>query len=76
MEKNIFELAKRKGLSVVYSLSGHIYRDSVYETSDSCGNCDGGNCDCCTPRWLLYKDEKLVGLCSDKEELEEVITEL
>lgn len=28
-------------------LSGHMYRNSPYETDDSCGNCDGARCDFC-----------------------------
>lgn len=28
-------------------LSGHLYAHSSMETSDSCGNCDGGRCDSC-----------------------------
>lgn len=27
--------------------SGHMYRNSPYETSSSCGNCDGARCDTC-----------------------------
>lgn len=26
-------------------LTGHLYRNSPYETDSSCGNCDGGRCD-------------------------------
>lgn len=27
--------------------SGHLYRNSPYESDDSCGNCDGARCDYC-----------------------------
>lgn len=27
--------------------TGHLYRNSPYETDDSCGNCDGARCDYC-----------------------------
>ena len=27
--------------------TGHMYRNSPYETDDSCGNCDGARCDTC-----------------------------
>ena len=36
------------------TLSGHLYANSVYESSDSCGNCNGGKCAVCTPRWRVW----------------------
>lgn len=27
--------------------TGHLYRNSPYESDDSCGNCDGARCDTC-----------------------------
>lgn len=27
--------------------SGHLYRNSPYESDDSCGNCDGARCETC-----------------------------
>ena len=27
--------------------TGHLYRNSPYESDDSCGNCDGARCDIC-----------------------------
>lgn len=28
-------------------MTGHMHRGSAYESDDSCGNCDGANCDSC-----------------------------
>lgn len=36
---------RREGESFYYS--GHCHRGSAIETDDSCGNCDGANCDFC-----------------------------
>ena len=36
------------------SLSGHMYRNSAYETDNSCGNCDGARCDGCHKIYSLY----------------------
>lgn len=30
-----------------FHYSGHMYRGSPYETSNSCGNCDGARCEVC-----------------------------
>lgn len=38
-------------------LSGHMYRGSSYETSNSCGNCDGARCDDCEPMYTIYNKE-------------------
>ena len=35
------------------SLSGHVYRNSPFETDDSCGNCDGARCDSCREIYVL-----------------------
>ena len=45
--------------------SGHLYRNSIHETSDSCGNCDGGRCgddvrdsiQCREIRWVELEQE-------------------
>ena len=37
------------------SLSGHLYHGSAMETSSSCGNCDGANCDTCAPVWTVFR---------------------
>lgn len=34
-------------LYISTSLTGHIYFNSPYESSDSCGTCGGGRCDSC-----------------------------
>lgn len=34
-------------------LSGHIYRNSPYESDDSCGTCDGARCDSCSEYWTV-----------------------
>lgn len=36
------------------SYTGHMYRNSPYETSSSCGNCDGARCDNCS---LIFTSE-------------------
>ena len=36
---------RKEGESFYYS--GHCHRGSAIETDDSCGNCDGANCDTC-----------------------------
>lgn len=33
-------------------LTGHMYRGSPHETSNSCGNCDGARCDGCKLVWV------------------------
>ena len=43
------ELWTRK--HVEYYYSNHIYAHSAFETANSCGNCDGGECDGCTEVW-------------------------
>lgn len=43
--------------------SRHLYRGSAFETSDSCGNCDGANCDDCV---LLYRVELVAELEPDE----------
>ena len=37
-------------------LSGHMYRNSPNESSDSCGNCDGANCDTCRRYYKVYDE--------------------
>ena len=47
---NIYDLLEERHIVEGYggyTLSGHIYRNSPFETADSCGNCDGANCDIC-----------------------------
>lgn len=39
-------------------LTGHTHAGSPYETSDSCGNCDGARCNRCKERWeVRYFDQ-------------------
>ena len=35
-------------------MSGHMYRGSAYESSDSCGNCDGARCEHCVESFAWY----------------------
>ena len=44
-EDNIFKTVE---------LTGHMYKLSPYETSSSCGNCDGANCDHCKKVYMVY----------------------
>lgn len=74
MTKNIFTIAEEKGLRVEFCLSGHRHRNSTYETCNTCGNCDGWNCDSCSKMWSIYNDDKLQKVVYNKEELEEFIT--
>jgi len=46
------ELWTRKGIE--HYLSGHIYSHSAMETADSCGNCDGANCEDCEDIWEVF----------------------
>lgn len=34
-------------------LTGHLYLGSSYETCNSCGNCNGANCDSCETEWIV-----------------------
>ena len=57
--------------------SHHMYRNSPYESDDSCGNCNGANCHCCkdviepeTYKFCMYSDkiyELLIEKGLDKE---------
>jgi len=41
---NIYDLLEERHIVEGYggyTLSGHTYRNSPFETADSCGNCDG-----------------------------------
>lgn len=39
---------------LLYSeLSGHLYKNSPYESCDDCGNCDGGRCEFCKRRYFV-----------------------
>lgn len=40
-----------KGISSY--LSGHLWRGSAMETDNSCGNCDGANCDSCRRMYVV-----------------------
>lgn len=57
--------------------SGHIYRNSPYESDDNCGTCDGARCDTCRERWRVEgwnsENEKDVTLrrFNSKEEAQE-----
>jgi hypothetical protein len=57
----------RKGFGG-YTLSGHCHRNSTFETSNSCGNCDGACCDYCEK---IPNDEIEVSIPSD--ELEQML---
>lgn len=35
--------------------SGHLWSGSAMETDDSCGNCDGANCDSCQDVYEVFK---------------------
>jgi len=35
------------------SFTGHLYRNSMYESDDNCGTCDGARCDTCKTRIIL-----------------------
>ena len=41
------------GIYIRTEFTGHMYRNSPYETSDSCGNCDGARCDTCSKRYIV-----------------------
>lgn len=36
-------------VSMSMYLDGHLHAHSAMETDDTCGNCDGGNCETCEP---------------------------
>lgn len=47
---NIYDLLEERHIVKGYggyALSGHIYKNSPFETSNSCSNCDGANCHIC-----------------------------
>lgn len=46
-------------VSLEMQMSGHLCRNSAMETSDTCGNCNGGNCDTCEEIYTV-KVEKMV----------------
>ena len=46
-------------------MSGHLYRGSLFETDDSCGNCDGARCDSCKEVYVLTEYNKPI-LVEDK----------
>lgn len=50
-------------------LSGHMYRNSPYETDDSCGNCDGARCDYCKK----IVDEPYFSFCISTDELYDIL---
>ena len=39
--------------------SGHSYYNSPYETSDSCGNCNGAMCEWCKPKYCIEEYDDL-----------------
>lgn len=54
-----------------YYLSGHMHRHSPIETDDSCGNCDGANCDDCHKVVVPEHFE----LCIDPDDLYGILKE-
>ncbi|MFW6002277.1 MAG: hypothetical protein ACOCQD_02970 [archaeon] len=58
--------------TVEKTMSGHLYRGSPYETSSGCGNCDGGRCNTCKPRWRVYINGK-EGIFTRREEMVEFL---
>lgn len=69
MTKSIFTIAEEKGLRIEFALSEHIYLNSIHETYNSCGNCDGANCDSCKNKWSVVNDGELIEEFYDKDEL-------
>lgn len=41
------------GIYTRTEFTGHMYRNSPYETCDSCGNCDGARCETCRKRYTV-----------------------
>lgn len=68
---NIIESANEKGYRVSKVYSGHMYRNSPYETSSDCGNCDGARCDDCKELYEVtdMKNFDIVCIVSDKNEI-------
>ena len=53
-------------------LSHHMYKNSPFETCDSCGNCDGARCDGCK---MIYLDDYLEFTFECSEETENIFKE-
>lgn len=51
-------------------LTGHVYRNSPYETASDCGNCDGARCDSCKTRYYSSITGETQLLDSEEEVLE------
>ena len=58
-------------------LTGHLYYNSIYETSDSCGNCDGAKCGNCKTKYLVedLMNDKMLYFGDDIEEMKRIAIE-
>ena len=54
-------------LTIQKELTGHCWRGSSAETSNSCGNCDGANCDDCFKTFNVYDKETCKKVYSTEE---------
>ena len=54
---------------VISKLSGHLRSGSAYESSDSCGNCDGARCEHCVESFAWYgHDEQWFRTAAEAQE--------
>lgn len=54
---------------IISAFTGHMYRNSPYESDSDCGNCNGARCDTCTER---FRSTKIDGeIFRNKQEAED-----
>ena len=68
---------KNNEIFVSKVLTGHMYYNSIYETCDNCGNCDGAKCEFCKTKYVVedWKNDKTLYFGDSIEEMKEVALE-